>query len=140
MATSCAPMPAEARDPVTCDTVLGGRLALRQPRDGHRVGHDAILLAAATDAATGQRAVDLFAGVGAAGLALASRVPGLEVVLVEVDAELVTLARDKTRRSTTRCGKEPRPTRRGGWPISLRGSGCPLGSASPRGCSSRKAC
>jgi tRNA1(Val) A37 N6-methylase TrmN6 len=94
MATSCAPMPAEARDPVTCDTVLGGRLALRQPRDGHRVGHDAILLAAATDAATGQRAVDLFAGVGAAGLALASRVPGLEVVLVEVDAELVTLARD----------------------------------------------
>ena len=34
----------------TEDAVLGGRLILRQPRRGHRVGHDAILLAAATDA------------------------------------------------------------------------------------------
>ena len=32
---------------VTEDAVLGGRLRLRQPRRGHRVGHDAILLAAA---------------------------------------------------------------------------------------------
>ena len=30
------------------DAVLGGRLRLRQPLAGHRVGHDAILLAAAT--------------------------------------------------------------------------------------------
>ena len=33
---------------ITEDTVLGGRLHLRQPRRGHRVGHDAILLAAST--------------------------------------------------------------------------------------------
>ena len=45
--------------------------ALRQPRRGHRVGHDAILLAAATGARAGEHAVDLGAGVGAAGLALA---------------------------------------------------------------------
>ena len=32
------------------DAVLGGRLRLRQPLKGHRVGHDAILLAAATGA------------------------------------------------------------------------------------------
>ena len=32
------------------DAVLGGRLRLRQPLAGHRVGHDAILLAAATAA------------------------------------------------------------------------------------------
>ena len=32
------------------DAVLGGRLRLRQPLAGHRVGHDAILLAAATGA------------------------------------------------------------------------------------------
>ena len=31
----------------TEDAVLGGRLILRQPRRGHRFGHDAILLAAA---------------------------------------------------------------------------------------------
>ncbi|HXW29296.1 MAG TPA: methyltransferase [Xanthobacteraceae bacterium] len=76
----------------TEDAVLGGRLVLRQPQRGHRVGHDAILLAAATDAQPDELAVDLGAGVGAAGLALAARVPKLAVVLVEVDAELARLA------------------------------------------------
>jgi tRNA1(Val) A37 N6-methylase TrmN6 len=76
----------------TEDAVLGGRLILRQPQRGHRVGHDAILLAAATEAQPDELAVDLGAGVGAAGLVLASRVPKLGVVLVEVDAELAHLA------------------------------------------------
>ena len=35
---------------VSEDAVLGGSLVLRQPLRGHRVGHDAILLAAATAA------------------------------------------------------------------------------------------
>ena len=78
----------------TEDAVLGGRLMLRQPERGHRVGHDAILLAAATDALPDELAVDLGAGVGAAGLALASRVPKLSVVLVELDAELAQLAEE----------------------------------------------
>ena len=52
------------------DAVLGGRLRLRQPLRGHRVGHDAMLLAAATGARAGEHAVDLGAGVGGAGLAL----------------------------------------------------------------------
>jgi tRNA1(Val) A37 N6-methylase TrmN6 len=77
---------------VTEDAALGGRLRLKQPKRGHRVGHDAILLAAASAARAGERAVDLGAGVGAAGLALALRVEGTEVVLVEVDAELARLA------------------------------------------------
>jgi len=77
---------------VTEDAALGGKLRLRQPKGGHRVGHDAILLAAACPARTGERAVDLGAGVGAAGLALALRVDGTEVVLVEVDAGLARLA------------------------------------------------
>ncbi len=76
----------------TEDAVLGGRLILRQPRRGHRVGHDAILLAAATGARAGEHAVDLGAGVGGAGLALASRVSGLTVTLVEIDAGLCALA------------------------------------------------
>jgi tRNA1(Val) A37 N6-methylase TrmN6 len=74
------------------DAVLGGRLRLRQPLRGHRVGHDAILLAAATGARAGEHAVDLGAGVGGAGLALAVRVPGLNVTLVEIDAALCALA------------------------------------------------
>lgn len=74
------------------DAVLGGRLTLRQPLKGHRVGHDAILLAAATGGCAGERATELGAGVGAAGLALAKRVGGLQAVLVEVDPALCALA------------------------------------------------
>jgi tRNA1(Val) A37 N6-methylase TrmN6 len=92
-------MPAERDRAVTDDAVLGGRLRLRQPRRGHRVGHDAILLAAATGARPGEDAVDLGAGVGAAGLALAARVPGASVTLVEIDPELAALAAENARRN-----------------------------------------
>jgi tRNA1(Val) A37 N6-methylase TrmN6 len=83
----------------TDDAVLGGRLRLKQKRRGHRVGHDAILLAAATQAHSGDRVVEFGAGVGAAGLALALRVPDAEVTLVEIDPELSGLAADNIARN-----------------------------------------
>jgi tRNA1(Val) A37 N6-methylase TrmN6 len=79
------------------DAILGGMLRLRQPLRGHRFGHDAILLAAATGARAGEHAVDLGSGVGAAGLALAARVPELTVTLVEVDRALSELASNNAR-------------------------------------------
>jgi tRNA1(Val) A37 N6-methylase TrmN6 len=79
------------------DAVLGGRLRLRQPLRGHRVGHDAILLAAATGGRAGEQAVDLGAGVGGAGLALAVRIAGLHVTLVEIDEMLCALAAENAR-------------------------------------------
>lgn len=79
------------------DAVLGGRLRLRQPLAGHRVGHDAVLLAAATGGSKGEHAVDLGAGVGAAGLALAARVSGIKVTLVEIDPALSALAAGNAR-------------------------------------------
>jgi tRNA1(Val) A37 N6-methylase TrmN6 len=88
-------MPAE----LTEDAVLGGKLRLKQPRAGHRVGHDAILLAAACPVRSGERVVDLGAGVGAAGLALARRVDGVKVMLVEVDAALAALAAENAQRN-----------------------------------------
>jgi tRNA1(Val) A37 N6-methylase TrmN6 len=78
----------------TLDAVLGGRLKLRQPRRGHRVGHDAILLAAVTGGAYGEHAVEFGTGVGAAGLAVASRNPGMRLTLVEIDPALCALARE----------------------------------------------
>ena len=93
-------MAADRATPATTeDAVLGGRLRLRQLKRGHRVGHDAILLAAATDAQAGERAVDLGAGVGGAGLALAVRVAGLNVTLVEIDETLCALAAGNARRN-----------------------------------------
>src|SRR5215471_9125457 len=77
---------------VSEDTVLGGQLRLTQRRSGHRAGHDAILLAAATSARPGDRVVDFGAGVGTAGLALARRVT-VSLTLVEIDPELAQLAR-----------------------------------------------
>ena len=91
-------MAAEQAD-VSEDAVLGGRLILRQPRKGHRVGHDAILLAAACSARPRHRLIELGAGVGAAGLAVARRVDDLAATLVEIDAALVALARENTERN-----------------------------------------
>jgi tRNA1(Val) A37 N6-methylase TrmN6 len=86
-------MPADGTsDGCTEDAVLGGRLRLMQPARGHRFGHDAILLAAACPARAGEQAVDLGAGVGAAGLALAARVGDVQVTLVELDPKLAALA------------------------------------------------
>ena len=75
---------------VTDDAVLGGRLKLLQPRDGHRAGHDAILLAAA--APKSALALDLGAGVGTAGLALLARGVAARATLVEIDPRLAELA------------------------------------------------
>ncbi len=86
-------------DKVTEDAVLGGRLVLRQPLRGHRVGHDAILLAAATVAQSGQHAVDLGSGAGGAGLALARRIEGLNVTLVDIDPALTELAAGNAQRN-----------------------------------------
>ena len=97
-AMSCVPMEAESE--TSEDAILGGRLRLRQPLRGHRVGHDAILLAAATGARGGEHAVDLGSGVGAAGLALAARVPGLTVTLVEIDPTLCCACSEQCSGST----------------------------------------
>jgi tRNA1(Val) A37 N6-methylase TrmN6 len=78
---------------MTEDAFLGGKLRLRQPKSGHRAGHDAMLLAAATPASPGDRVVDFGAGVGAAGLAVATRVAGIRLVLVEINAQLAEIAR-----------------------------------------------
>ncbi|MBU6458261.1 MAG: methyltransferase [Bradyrhizobium sp.] len=77
----------------TEDGFLGGRLRLRQLKSGHRAGHDAILLAAATPARSGDRVADFGAGVGAAGLAVARRVAGIKLLLVEISPRLAGLAR-----------------------------------------------
>lgn len=79
-------------DELTEDAFLAGRLRLRQFRRGHRSGHDAILLAAVVPARARERVVEFGAGAGVAGLALARRIEGIDLTLVEIDAALTDLA------------------------------------------------
>ncbi|MCP8939272.1 methyltransferase [Alsobacter sp. SYSU M60028] len=75
------------------DLLLGGRLILRQPARGHRAGTDAVLLAAAAPDGFRGTLVDLGAGVGAVGLAVAIRAPEARIRLVEIDPEMAEAAR-----------------------------------------------
>lgn len=77
---------------LTEDALLGGRVQLLQPARGYRVAIDAVLLAAAVDAAPGDRILDLGAGVGAVGLCLAARLAGCRVVGIELQPGLAELA------------------------------------------------
>ncbi len=80
-------------DKVRVDAILGGRLNLRQMLAGHRVGTDAVLLAAAAGPPA-RRIVDVGAGVGAVGLALLTRWPEARADFVEIDSGLAALARE----------------------------------------------
>jgi hypothetical protein len=71
---------------------FGGRLQLQQALTGHRVGTDAALLAAAAPAGFGGLCVDLGAGVGAVGLAVAALHRTSSVRLVEIDQAAAALA------------------------------------------------
>ncbi len=78
---------------LTRDVFLGGALAIRQPRDGYRAATDPVLLAAAVGARPGQSVLELGCGVGVAALALARRVPGLDLWAIERQAPYAELAR-----------------------------------------------
>ncbi|MBL6931947.1 MAG: methyltransferase [Rhodospirillales bacterium] len=74
------------------DALLGGRVRLLQMKDGYRAAIDPVLLAAAIPAKSGERVLDLGAGVGAASLCLAARVPGVKVMGLDIQPALVQLA------------------------------------------------
>jgi tRNA1(Val) A37 N6-methylase TrmN6 len=76
------------------DTLLGGRVKLRQPVAGYRVAIDPVLLAAAVPAVAGDSVLDIGCGVGAASLCLAARVPGCRVVGIDRERDLIRLASD----------------------------------------------
>jgi tRNA1(Val) A37 N6-methylase TrmN6 len=78
---------------MTQDAILGGRIKLLQPASGYRVGIDPILLAAAASLEAPARVLDLGCGVAAGALCLAQRIPDVAVSGLELQSDLVTLAR-----------------------------------------------
>ncbi len=85
---------AQSAREIAAEAFLGGRLRLRQPDRGHRAGTDAVLLAAAAPPDFDDLALDVGAGVGAAGLALAALRPKARIGLVEIDPAMSALARE----------------------------------------------
>jgi tRNA1Val (adenine37-N6)-methyltransferase len=78
----------------TQDCFLGDKVRVRQPARGFRSGLDAVLLAAAVPARSGDEILELGAGSGAGSLCLAARVRGCAIAGVEVDPDLAQLAND----------------------------------------------
>jgi tRNA1(Val) A37 N6-methylase TrmN6 len=79
----------------TCDAFHRGQFYLLQPKgNGHRAGMDAMLLASLVgDTGRDIKVADLGAGAGAAGLAVASRLPNAHISLFEFMPQMVSFAR-----------------------------------------------
>jgi tRNA1Val (adenine37-N6)-methyltransferase len=88
-----------ARDELSDDMFLGGRLRLLQPLKGYRAATDPVLLAAACPAQTGETVLDLGCGVGAAALCLGARVQGLILVGLELQPDYADLAHRNAERN-----------------------------------------
>lgn len=78
-------------DDLTLDTIMGGRVRLRQPRTGYRAATDPILLAASVAAKAGARVLDVGCGVGAAAMCLSARLD-VDLSGIEMQPEYAALA------------------------------------------------
>ena len=74
--------------------VLNKRIRLKQPEDGFRTGLDAVLLAAACPARSGESLLDLGCGVGAAGLCVLARIKGASLSGIDIQSDHIELARE----------------------------------------------
>jgi tRNA1(Val) A37 N6-methylase TrmN6 len=82
---------------LTEDSLLGGRVRFKQPKEGFRVAIDSVFLSAAVQAEPNQTVLDVGAGVGAASLCLATRLPHIRVIGVELQREYVRLSFDNAK-------------------------------------------
>jgi tRNA1(Val) A37 N6-methylase TrmN6 len=80
------------------DSLLDGKVNLCQPANGYRAAIDPVLLASATPAVKG-RVLDVGAGVGAAALCYATRVPGACLTGLELQSELSAIAEENAIRN-----------------------------------------
>lgn len=75
----------------TRDTILGGRLALIQPKHGYRFSVEAILLGRFVHANRRERVLELGAGCGVISIMIAAIYRAREVVAIEIQADLAEI-------------------------------------------------
>ncbi|MBW1974603.1 MAG: methyltransferase [Deltaproteobacteria bacterium] len=78
------------------DTLFNGKLVIYQDSKGYRFAIDSILLAGLTPIYDGENVADLGCGSGVVGLICLFRNPTIKVAAVEIQPELVALARKNT--------------------------------------------
>ena len=78
----------------TDDTLLDGQVKIRQPNKGFRTTIDAVLLAASVPASTGEKILELGLGSGGASLCLCHRVAGSKITGIDINPEMVALAKE----------------------------------------------
>jgi len=83
----------------TDDGFLNNRLKVLQPRKGYRAGLDAVMVAAAVPAKSGDHIFEAGIGTGIASLCLAKRVPDIQVTGVENNPEYAALAGENAARN-----------------------------------------
>lgn len=84
---------------LTDNAFLGGQLKILQPKKGYRAAIDAVCLAAAVPAETGESVLDIGFGVGVAGLCLAKRQAGIVLTGLEVQPDLAVVAIENVERN-----------------------------------------
>lgn len=100
---SAPPSPRQAAvdtdTPTTIDALFEGQLTLEQARKGYRFNVDSVLLSAFAHSVVGDDVLDVGAGVGVVGLALARIHAERRVTLVERQESLVALAQSNRERN-----------------------------------------
>lgn len=81
----------------TDDTLLDGRVFIRQPKHGFRAAIDSVLLPAAVNAGDGECVFEIGAGCGVASLCLARRIAGIKISGIDIQPHLVRLAGENVR-------------------------------------------
>jgi len=85
------------KDDETLDDLFHGRIRVLQKRDGYRFSMDSVLLAHFASPLGGGRVIDLGTGSGVLPLILAARGDAGEIVGLEIQEELVEMARRSVR-------------------------------------------
>ena len=78
----------------TEDTLLGGKVLLRQPKEGFRAAIDTVLLAASVPAKPGQSTLEIGIGTGGAALCLCQRIADLKIIGIDINPSVVALAKE----------------------------------------------
>ena len=84
--------PPDETPATTSDQFMAGRMVLEQPLRGHRIGTDALLLAATSRPLAVGNVADFGAGVGGAGIATVVLAASQSLTLVELDPVLASIA------------------------------------------------